>query len=141
MFGFFSKKKTTKPKAKAKKKAGSKKAASSVASPKKPTAAGKSKQTASKSPVSEDNALIRDAVRQAVDEDSSLPRPRADLAAARLSKNPQGPQTEREKIIAQALAIQKSQSRLLDDLDPKVKAKVQRMAVDLMIKPNRKPDA
>lgn len=140
MFGFFSKKKTTKPKAKAKKKAVGKKAPPSAAA-KRTAARGKPRKALSKSRLSEENALIRDAVREVADGDSTLPRPRADLAAAHPAQGKQGPQTEREKIIAEALAIQKSQSRLLDDLDPKVKAKVQRMAVDLMIKPNRKPDA
>lgn len=95
--------------------------------------------------ISEDEILIRDAVQLAVSEDDSLPPPQARARPAKLAVRrggkPDAPVTERDKIIQQALAIQRVQSRLLDDLDPKLKEKVRRMAVDLMVKPSRKPDA
>ena len=94
---------------------------------------------------SKDEILIRDAVQLAVSEDDSLPppqaRPRPAPRAVRRGGKPDAPVTERDKIIQQALAIQRVQSRLLDDLDPKLKEKVRRMAVDLMVKPSREPDA
>lgn len=137
MFGFLSKKKSAKPKSKAKKKLTGKKRSSSAGTPKQSAPKSNRIELPPKPTLAAQEALIRDALREAEHEEekssSSKTQPRRKPAVA--------PKTDREKIIAEALAIQKSQSRLLDDLDPKMKEKVQRMAVDLMIKPNRKPDA
>ena len=75
--------------------------------------------------------------------DAGLIRDALDAAQAELESKPRAkaPVTERDKLIRQALAIQRAQSGLLDELDPNLKRRMQRLAVEMMERPRRKPDA
>lgn len=147
MFGLFSKKKKAvkpaKKKAAAKsdskkapaKKAGSKKKATSA---KKPTAAAVA--PSAETDAQSDQDLIREALGAAEAEiGTDVPAKRKPPIRRRADAT--GPVTERDKIIQQALAIQRAKSSLLDDLDPKMKAKVQQLAINMLSKPTGKPDA
>jgi hypothetical protein len=148
MFGLFSKKK--KKSAKPAKKGTAKKADPKKAAPKKATTKSKSGGAkpaaaptvsgAANLDVLSDEALIREAVGAAETEIGSE-APQTRKPPIRRRPDADGPETEREKIIQQALAIQRAKSPLLDNLDPQMKAKIQKLAIEMMSQPNRKPDA
>ena len=148
MFGLFSKKKKRKKKKQAAKPitglAASKTGAKKITAKKQGTTA-KKRADANASELSypdhlSDQRLIHEAVGAAKAE-VSADIPESRKPPVRQDRGLRTPMTEREKIIQQALAVQRTKSSLLNDLDPKMRAKVQKLAIELMSRPNHKPDA